>query len=44
MKCIRNNKSKKVKRVTNDHAKREVEAGKAVYVNKETWKKEVRDA
>lgn len=43
-KCIRINKTKKVKRVSDDHAKTQVEAGNAVYVKKEVWKKETRDA
>ena len=43
MKCIRINKTNKIKRVSNEYARLQVEAGKASYVGKEVWKKEVRD-
>jgi hypothetical protein len=43
MKCIQNNKTKTIERVTNLTASRRVESGDWTYVAKELWKRDVRD-
>ena len=43
MKCVQNNETKKIERVTNLRASRMVLEGGWTYVAKELWKRDVRD-
>jgi predicted small secreted protein len=43
MKCVQNNDTKKIERVTNIRASRMVLKGGWTYVAKELWKRDVRD-
>lgn len=44
MKCIKYSGTARIERVENDEAHAAVKAGKAQYVPKNVWKREVRDA
>ena len=43
MKCVQNNETKKIERVTNLRAQDRVLEGGWTYVAKELWKRDVRD-
>ena len=43
MKCVQNNETKKIERVTNLRASKMVLEGGWTYVAKELWKRDVRD-
>ena len=43
MKCVQNNETKKIERVTNIGAHKRVLTGDWTYVAKELWKRDVRD-
>jgi len=43
MKCVQNNETKKIERVTNIGAHKRVLTGGWTYVAKELWKRDVRD-
>ena len=43
MKCVQNNETKKIERVTNLRASKMVLNGGWTYVAKELWKRDVRD-
>lgn len=44
MKCIMNNFSKNITRVSDDIAKQKVDSGDFKYVSKSLWKEKTRDA